>query len=119
MNKDKILKVINELVADNEMAFPYNECIEDANLTLYTLLEKTELSNTFDIAGTSSFGDGGDSWLQCTYYSNKLGKTIIWDFDYTYQFESAEDMAERLLATYNEITAFETSLPNLSIAKII
>lgn len=53
-----------------------------------------------------------DSNLQAIYYSNKLGKTIIWeyDFDFNEDGENIELMAESILKLGQEVEDFENSI---------
>jgi len=52
------------------------------------------------------------SWLQTEYFSNKIGKTIIWDYN-TGNFDDADEIFDWIIRTEKEIKDFEELLPDL------
>ncbi len=53
---------------------------------------------------------GTDYWLQAEYYSRKIGKTIIFDYDFQDYFENAEEFAGVLSRAEDEVREFEKRL---------
>ena len=53
---------------------------------------------------------GTDSWIQIEYYSDKIKKTIIWDYDARYNFENIKVFAKTLEEYEKEIEEFENKL---------
>lgn len=53
---------------------------------------------------------GSDYWLQCEYYSDKIMKTIVWDYDYMSSFDGEQEFIDVLCNTAKEIEAFESRL---------
>ena len=78
---------------------------------LFTELENRNLIN-FCVSMRSSV-DGVDYWLQTEYYSTKLNKTIIWDYDASSYFDDENDLYDFIVETQNAIENFEAKLPKL------
>ena len=97
----ELLKIINEKVEAGDIELPY----EDNEPALFDL---HELGICFNVQGIQE-GEG-DYYISATYYSEKLEKTIIWDYDFNVQFETPEEMAEVLAGTEEAIQAFENKL---------
>jgi hypothetical protein len=53
---------------------------------------------------------GGDYWIQEEYYSEKLKKTIIWDYDANDYFENKDDLIAYIETTHNDIIDFEKKI---------
>ena len=49
----------------------------------------------------------GDYWLQVEYYSNKIGKTLIWDYNF-WEGDTNEEFIDILFNLQEEINKFET-----------
>lgn len=56
-----------------------------------------------------------DYWLQVEYYSKKLEKTIIFDYDYEDNYTDVNSFAEAIVDTELKITAFENKLTKIKI----
>lgn len=51
-----------------------------------------------------------DSWVQVEYYSNKIKKTIVWDYDVDYNFGNIEAFTKTLEEYEKEIKRFESKI---------
>lgn len=96
----EILKVIKE----KDIEFPI-ETVEEASSAIYEVMQ----DESFTCEATET--GGNDYFFMCTYYSDKLGKSIVWDYDYNAFYETPEELAEALAYTENEIQEFEKKLP--------
>lgn len=58
--------------------------------------------------------DNGSAWLQCEYFSEKIGKTIIYEYneEWDEDGESLELMASSIIALDDEIKEFESKIYN-------
>ena len=107
MTKEGILKEIEGIVKENgEYDLTYDEQTERL---FYEIGLKIELP--FDVYSRQITDDG---WLQAEYYSSKLGKTIIWNYDVG-NFDDYDEVADFIIDTSKEIEDFERQLPNLSV----
>jgi L-rhamnose mutarotase len=71
----------------------------------------TELEN----AGIINFSiyqrySDDDFWLQIEYYSPKIRKTIIFDYDFNDIFEDIDQLAEELAKKEKEVRDFESNI---------
>lgn len=106
---NKTNKAIIKYVKDNPDEY---EGIKEVKFELITELSY-ELENQSIISfGLHSRGseDGTDYWTQAEYYSENIGKTIIFDYDYPDCFDSVEDYADMLAKTEADIQDFERKL---------
>ena len=77
--------------------------------------ETPSLSNDLEVEGIINFGlyergtTTDDWWLQAEYYS-KIGKTIIFSYDYLDCFDNLEEFADTLAKTEADIQDFESKL---------
>lgn len=100
MKKEKVLKIIKKLTwssgySDIEVEnFFYNIGLEtDLPFSIYARL------------------DANSSWLQCEYWSKKLKKTIIWDYNVQcLGIKDSNDLADFIIKTSKDIKAFEKSI---------
>lgn len=74
------------------------------------LTQSLDLELSVELRGSA---DGADFWLQAEYYSQKLGKTIIWQYEVG-NFDDYDEVADYIIETEQEIEEFERSLPELS-----
>lgn len=51
-----------------------------------------------------------DYWLQCEYWSGKLTKTIIFDYDFQHRFKTKEELLNIILGTTKNIKKFEDNI---------
>lgn len=105
--KKQILKFLEEEKI-KLLEYPFLEDSEH----LYYELEENELLGRFSVYAR---GHDGDYSLQAEYYSEKLGKTIIWDYDFPHvnDFNNSEEFADFLEKTINDIEEFENKLPQV------
>jgi len=108
MDKEKILKVIQnaiiesggeefDLTSDNDIEILFNNIVQSLDLPFnYYLRNGNE-----------------DYWTQIEYYSNKIRKTIIWDYD-AGNYDDYDELADAILNLKREIDEFEEKLPVLN-----
>lgn len=51
-----------------------------------------------------------DGWVQATYYSDKLGKTVFIDQNVDIEYDSLEEMADALIALNDEALKLEARI---------
>jgi hypothetical protein len=56
----------------------------------------------------------GEQEYQLMYFSDKLGKMIVWEQMWDADFGDASLLVQWIVKTHNEIDAFENQLPNLA-----
>jgi hypothetical protein len=95
--KEKMVEVLLKNGFENNTV-DVPEAVERA----FKALEEENLIN-FSV---SENGHGGDYWLQADYYS-KIGKTIIYDYDFQGHYENLDALAQKALDTDLEIKEFE------------
>ncbi len=107
MNKEKILKIIQDAVVENGTDFDldYDEQIE--KLFNY-IVQSLDLSFNYSLRNGNE-----DYWVQIEYYSNKIQKTIIWDYD-AGNYDDYNELADAILHLDKEIKEFEAKLPSLN-----
>ena len=59
---------------------------------MYQVVEDCDLNITFD-----ALSDQSEHYVQVTYYSDKLNKTVILDYDANNSWESNEELADAVL----------------------
>ena len=104
--KEKIIKEIQEWI--KEYAILINNMDEQEIVSLNAWLENRKLIS-YCITQRS---DESDTWLQCEYYSDNIGKTIIFDYDQVWNSdgETVELMADSVIALDNEVKSFESKI---------
>lgn len=100
--KEKLVEAINEEEINIEDFF------EGARYMYSILDEKLDMKICFD-----SIYDQCDYYVYCTYYSSKIGKTIILDYSVNNSFDSAEELADAIIEYEKEANELEEKLPNL------
>lgn len=105
--ENKIKKIVKKEKFDFE-----NIHFDHVERLFYAL--ECENITSFSVYVRSSFS-GDDSWLQTEYYSEALGKTIIWDYDTQHSFEDIDELVDFIERTNKELLDFEKKLPKLSI----
>ncbi len=75
---------------------------------LFNEIDNNEIELLFSVSlvGTNS----SDWWLQADYYSKKIGKTIIWDYDFLDSYENVEELISVITRTNKEVEDFENKL---------
>jgi len=58
--------------------------------------------------------EDGDGWVEMHYFSEKIGRGIIWDCNVG-NFDDLSEMADYIIHIQEEITAFEKALPVIRI----
>lgn len=98
---------LQEAIKDNEIEITYplddRETIESV---FHSIDEVVDLGFSVELTGNNS----SDWWLQCTYYSQKLQKTIIWDYDFIDSFENEDELIDVIIQTNKAIEDFENRL---------
>jgi len=91
--------------------------LKDAGFDTKDITELEAVERAFSILSQESLIDydvyergdtGSDYWLQAEYHSNKIGKTIIWDYDFQSDYSSLEELAELAYERGEEIKDFES-----------
>lgn len=72
---------------------------------LHEVIGECELNITFD-----AFNSGSDYFIAVSYYSSKIGKTIMLDMDVAGSFESNEELADALLRYESESHEIEAKI---------
>jgi len=103
LTKENILIFLKKEEIENEPIGDL-EKIED----LCKILEG-EFNTIFSVV-ISCNSSQSDYWLQADYYSNKIKKTIIFDYDYQSNYENLEELADVYIATAKKIEEFEKKL---------
>lgn len=106
MTKEKILETIKQAETENGNEFDLTYDEQTDRLFNY-LTQSLDLELSVELRESTT-----DSWLQCEYYSRKLGKAIIWKYD-TGDFDDVEEVADFIIRTEQEIADFEARLPKL------
>lgn len=78
----------------------------DTSADVFNFLGNANITS-FDVQDTSQ---DMDNYNQCSYYSKKLSKAIIWDYDYYDTFKNFEDLVTQALKTQKEIDEFESRI---------
>jgi hypothetical protein len=106
---DKTLKALKEYVKDNPNIFKdIKEVDFDTVTNLAYEFEQVSLINFSIVSRTGT--DDSEWWTECDYSSEKLNKTIIWDYDYNDNYNCVRDFLEQLATTEAEINQFEREL---------
>jgi hypothetical protein len=107
LDKEKIKKKILELVK--------KEAIGDGDWTDNTNISNT--SNELDNESIASFSfeersssEGSDWWTQTEYYSEKLGKAIIWCYDARDSWDTLDEFVDYIYEVNQEIEEFESKI---------
>ena len=98
--KEEILNHLN----DNEI-----KSIDIENIGSITIELQNEELIMFSI-GNRTGDDNMDYWTQIEYYSDKIQKTIIWNYDTHTYFETLEDFAKHMENINQDIITFERHL---------
>lgn len=109
MTKEKILQTIIDL--EKEKGTYDLTSDTDTELLFYELEKELNLNLNFGLYQRNN--TDMDYWLQTEYYSYNLGKTIIWSHD-AGNFDDANEVADYIITTTQEIKDFEARLPKLS-----
>lgn len=103
MKKEKILKAIKKCI--NDYGQDYD--LESDNGTEQLFCDIFQILETpFSVYMRNC---ENDYWLQCEYWSNKLKKTIIWNYDVG-NFDDYDEVADYIVNTTKEIKAFEKNI---------
>jgi hypothetical protein len=99
MTKEKILKAIEDIDTKFDLTSDF-----DTDMLFHEIDQKIGLSFDIDEHATQD-----DSWLECFYHSNKLGKTILWDSEVG-NFDDYDEVADYIIRITQEIKDFESSI---------
>jgi hypothetical protein len=82
--------------------------------TIKMIFHELERNGSITFQYMSRHDNESSDCTQIGYYSEKIAKTIIWDYEATDYFETVEELAEYAETTQYEIEQFERSLPDIS-----
>ena len=100
--------MITTIIKQIRKSYPENTKFDEDMIEEVTLDLESENIICFSVERRSN--EDGDYWLQAEYFSQKIGKTIIFDYDYPNSFDSVKELAERLVCTDIEIRTLEKTL---------
>jgi hypothetical protein len=106
MNKQKILEIINQAVVENGGDFDLTYDEQTERLFNY-IVQSLDLPFNYYLRE----GDN-DYWTQIEYHSERIGKTIIWDYD-AGNYDDYDELADVILNIADAIEKFEAQLPVL------
>ncbi len=105
MDKQNIIKLVEKFQVEN--INEHLNDVENLDSLFYEIEDECRMPFSIIMRGSR---DGSDWWLQCEYYSIKLKKVIIWDYDYNNTFKDAEKLADTIIETEADIKRFEDSI---------
>lgn len=100
---DKELKQLAKVLEEAEIAI--DDFFEGANFT-YSVLEEYDMDISFDAVQPA-----GDSFIFCSYYSDKIQKSIILDWDVCMSFGSYYELAQTIDMYNSAAKRIERELP--------
>ena len=112
MKINNLKRIVEKVIKDNDWDMHWSDDYDDV-IDLSEELERLGVTN-FSLVRRNA---DSDYWLQVEYYSRKIQKTIIWDYDYNSAFEGIDDFVENITTTCNEIGGFEKRLGLLATDK--
>jgi len=98
MDKTKIVEALEKHDVDLDDFFESAQFLSE-------VIDELDLS--ISIESVRSFGD---YYIMCTYYSDKLHKAVILDWDVAGSFESNEELADTVLQYEKEARELEESI---------
>ncbi len=101
--KNKIVKACKEYIKETGSEIVLDD-IKEIVEAFQFIEDEVELLLDIELRGDVN---GYDFWLQAEYYSKKLQKAIIFDYDWASTFADIEEFADSIVHTENEIIAFE------------
>ena len=103
INKKELTKFVENYIKKSNY-FNWND---KDNISELSLEIENKLDSDFSIeVRRTEF----DFWLQLEYYSRKLNKTIIFDYDFIDYFDGINDFVDIYLATHKTIKEFEKKI---------
>lgn len=106
MTKEKILEIIKKAEQENGEEFDLTSDTQTGILFNY-IVQSLDL----DICiGTRCDISSDDFWLQTEYYSKRLRRTIIWDYEVG-NFDDYDEVADYIIRKEKDIQEFEEKLP--------
>jgi len=89
-NYKQLRKTIKTFLAKNYPDYMKTEII-DENLQIAEMTAELENENLISFAFNFRENESGcDCWLQCEYFSKKINKSIIWDYDAPSYFDNQD-----------------------------
>lgn len=85
----------------------YFNDLEDIEASIHKIDKQFSLNWYVVIRSTP---DESDFWLECDYYSKKIGKTIVFNTDFINSFNNIDDFVETILQYDTNIKNFENNL---------
>lgn len=102
MTKQELKKFVEEEKID----FPLND-LE----TISGLFNDLESENLIKFSlGLRSDSSGSEWWLQNEYWSPKLNKTVIYDYNATHNYETLDELFDYIDYTAKKIDEFEAKI---------
>ena len=101
---------IKEVLEQNKITLPI-EGKEETEQMFYTLESDLKLPFSVHLLGNTS----SDYWLQAEYYSEKIRKMIILDYDLYENYETVEKVQEQVQELIDTMDILERKLPDLKV----
>src|SRR5574343_259782 len=102
MTKKQLQSKISKILKENGKPC----CYEDYDFLWHEIDRAVDLAFTVYVRSSLN---GDDTWLQSEAYIPKLGKTIIWDYDFE-EYDNVKDIVEQIERTNTEIKSFEDKI---------
>ncbi len=83
-----------------------NENLESGDITNF--VKELEIEGLINFSVEERTNENGDWWLQLEYYSNKLQKTIIFDYDFCEKYDTIDELAKDIIEYKNKIDILES-----------
>ncbi len=103
-------KEIKKVLKNQNVKFPLNDRGEIEKIFYYFDTNEVMLNFIVSLVGNNS----SDWWLQAEYWSEKIGKTIIWNTDFLDSYEDEKELIDNTIFTNNAIKEFENKLTKLN-----
>ncbi len=97
---------IKKIIENNDLNLIDNISDEDIVRLVYEL----ESNGHISFVAEQNYDEG----IRFEYYSERIGKTIIWNYDALTGFGSIEELTEYIEGRERDIQVFESQLPDLS-----
>ena len=103
MNKKELTKFVENYI-ENSICLDWNDKDDISELSL-------EIEREFDTDFSIEVrGNDCDFWLQVEYYSKKLNKAIIFDYNFIDSFDGVDEFVDVYLETQKAVEEFEKKI---------
>ena len=103
MNKKELTKFVENCI-ENSICLDWSDKDDISDLS-YDVEMEFNIDFSIEVRGNDC-----DFWLQVEYYSKKLNKTIIFDYDFIDKFDGVDEFVDVYLATHKAIEEFEEKI---------